>query len=244
MKSSWILFSCLFLSVGLLAQSTEEIIRQHIEAIGGEENWHRIESIVISGTAKSGIREMKWTKSAVRDSAICSDLRIVFDQVIRNEMMYYLIVNGQEGWRYVPEDRNNTISPLYPAEIEEARDELDYEDPFIRYLEKGREINMIGLEYYDEKEYYKFLIQYKSGKKFNCYMNSTTLMIDLMEETGTKSENLRRFLRYEKIPEGIWMAKTIISTSGELNIDSVVINQPIPASAFKPSKKNRYTLQR
>ncbi len=244
MKVSLILFFCLFLLPDIFAQSTDDIIRKHIEAVGGEENWRKIETIVITGSTKRKGNRIELTKSAVRDTLLRSDIRMVSRDAGRSDKFYYVLIVGEKGWKYLPEDRNNTIYPLYEAEVTQYKDELDYEDPFIRYLEKGRQINMIGLEYYHGMEYYKFLIQYKSGRKANCYMNSTTLMIDVMEVVNGETEILQRYLNYETLPEGIVLPKKNIGTAGEFKISSVIINQPIPESMYTPSERNRYFMRR
>ena len=243
MRYATILICCLFYQTEVSAQSTDDIIRKHIEAVGGEENWAKIETIVIKSQSENKGNFLYLTKSARRDSCIRSDIRMQNKMAGRNDKMYYILINRNEGWKYLPEDRSNAIYTLYPSEIEEYRDELDYEDPFIRYQDKGRDIQMTGLEYYHDIEYYKFMIKYKTGKKVNCYLNSTTLMIDLIEATDTQTENLQRFLDYETLPEGIVMAKRIIGTGGEKRIDSVIINHPLEESLFKPSDRNLYYIR-
>ncbi len=243
MRFMAILICCLFYLTGTSAQSTDDIIRKHIEAVGGDHNWAKIKTIVIKSQSEDNGNFLYLKKSARRDSCIRSDIRVQSKIAGRNDKLYYILINRKEGWKYLPEDRNNTIYTLYASEIEEYRDELDYEDPFIRYQDKGRDIQLVGLEYYHHKEYYKFMIKYKSGKKVNCYLNSTTLMIDLIEATDTQTENLQRFLDYETLSEGIVIAKRIIGPGGEKTISSVTINHPLEESVFKPSERNRYTLR-
>ena len=159
---------------------------------------------------------------------------------IRNDKKYYVILNGKNGWKYMPDNKNNTILSLYESEITQLEDELDYEDPFINYLEKGRVIHMVGIEYYNEKEFYKFLIEYKSGKKIYCYMDVNSLMIDKTVLIEAEVDDIREYKNYEKLPAGIWIAKQVISLSGELNITSVEINPNFLPDVFLPSNTNKF----
>lgn len=224
----------------IFAQSTDEIINNHIAAIGGNENWEKIKSLKIEGTLKGDIGHITITKRILKGKAIRNDLQMHGRTSIRNDKKYYVILNGKNGWKYMPDNKNNTILSLYESEITQLEDELDYEDPFINYLEKGRVIHMVGIEYYNEKEFYKFLIEYKSGKKIYCYMDVNSLMIDKTVLIEAEVDDIREYKNYEKLPAGIWIAKQVITLSGELNITSVEINPNFLPDVFLPSNTNKF----
>ncbi len=224
--------------LSLHAQSTEEIISKHIEAIGGLANWDKINSLVIAETIGQSGTTFYITKSILKNKALRHDIRIEDRTMIALDKAYYIIVNGNEGWKYLPDNINNDILSLSPQEIEDYKGDLDYEDPFIHYEEKGREINLLNIEFYNEAEFYKFLIRYKSGKEYYCYMNTQTLMIDKMVLTGSDIEDEKVFEQYEKLPEGIWMSKRILSLGGTIEITSIKINPSISPDIFKPTDKN------
>lgn len=235
-----ILIVCLLL-IGfesLHAQSTEEIIAKHIETIGGLANWDKINSLVINESMEQNGTTYYITKSIIKNKSLRHDIRIEDRSMIAHDKAYYIIVNGNEGWKYLPDNIHHDILSLTPQEIEDYKSDLDYEDPFIRYEEKGREIHLMNIEFYNETEFYKFLITYKSGKQYYCYMNTKTLMIDRMVLNGSDIEDEKVFKQYEKLPEGIWMAKQILTLAGTIEITSIKINPTITADTFKPSDKN------
>ncbi len=235
-----ILIATIGTSINLSAQSTEDIIRKHIAVTGGDTNWEKIQTISISGSMMKRGNTIYVTKNIIKDTCIRNDMTIQYPEAGRSDKKYYIILNENKGWSYLPEERNNTIFALEESEVNELKDELDYEDPFIRYNEKGRDINMLGIEYDKGVEYYKFSIQYKSGKLIYCYVNTETMLIDKIESMHSNEVVMLQYLMYKKLPEGITMATKIVSDEGELNIHSIKINTPMSKELFQPSDKNNF----
>jgi hypothetical protein len=131
---------------------------------------------------------------------------------------------------------------LQADEVLKLKDEMDYEDPFLRSLEKGREILMLGILYEGTIPYYQFEITYASQKKAMYYVNANTMMIDFMETDGAGVNNVQQFIDYETLPNGIVMPRRIRNLGGEIQITSIQTDTPLDEKLFSPSEKNRYTI--
>ena len=146
---NWILIT--FFAISFFksnAQSTDDIIAAHIDSIGGIENWDKINTIEIKSSIQMGRSIILTTKSIVKNKSLRNDISIENKFEPIKDKKYYIILNENIGWKYLPETKDD-ILPMEPFEVLQTQDELDYEDPFIHYKEKGRDINLIGIEYYN-----------------------------------------------------------------------------------------------
>ena len=71
-------------------------------------------------------------------------------------------------------------------------------------------------------------------------MDVNSLMIDKTVLIEAEVDDIREYKNYEKLPAGIWIAKQVISLSGELNITSVEINPNFLPDVFLPSNTNKF----
>lgn len=227
----------------LYAQSTSEIIERHIDSVGGESNWDKINSLVLEQELQTDDALFFITRSIIKNKSLRNDIRIQRRLPDEQEKKYYIILNGKQGWKYMP-DTKNMILTLFPAEIERLQDDLDYEDPFLHYREKGREIEMVNMEYYDSADHYKFLIKYPSGKKVFCYMHAVSLMITKTVLLESEVDEIRNYDAYQRLPEGVVIPKEITDLAGHLSVKSVKVNPVLPAHLFQPADYNKVNIRR
>jgi len=217
----------------LFAQSTDEIIQKHIEVIGGE-RWNSISTFFIEATTNTNQGKVSISKISIKDRAVRNNITIEPLDASRHEKKYYIILDGDKGWQYLPGNNNRPVYTLYKNEVDILRDELDYEDPFLRAVEKEREISLLDIVYEGDEEFYKFMVDFKSGKRQFCYINTQTLMIDKIETVGLEGEV--RYSNYEPTPEGIMIARKTINNVGTVKIVAVKINLPVNAAIFQPTE--------
>ncbi|HNB82577.1 MAG TPA: hypothetical protein PLP14_10785, partial [Chitinophagaceae bacterium] len=223
----------------LQAQSTEELIQAHIRAVGGEEKWDQIKSMQVSETMVMDGTTFKITRRIIRNKALRKDIRIEDRAGIGNDKVYYIIVNENEGWKYLPDNPNFSVLTLIPEEITSYREELDPDDPFIHYREKNREIQLLNIETVGSNEYYKFLIRYPSGRQYFCFVNTQTQMIDRMVLTGADYEEDRLFGEYTRLPEGVMIPKRIETPLTVIQVGTVKINPDLKMDIFQPGDTNK-----
>ena len=215
------------------AQSAYEIIQQHIEAIGGDQ-WDSVSTFYILATTNDEQGHITIAKTVVKDSSVRNDITIESVSASRSEKKYYLILDGDKGWKHLPRERNYAVNTLYKEEVAILWEELDYEDPFLRYLQKERTIDLMKIVYDEDKEYYMFSVTYKSGKQQYCYINTSTLMMDIVQTVGR--EGIVRYNDYKKTPEGLMIAREINSEAGTVHITDIRINPIVSRDIFKPNE--------
>ncbi|HHJ50306.1 MAG TPA: hypothetical protein ENJ88_05295, partial [Phaeodactylibacter sp.] len=82
-------------SAKAVAISVEELINNYLEAIGGVENWQKIESMTFAGMAHQGGMDMPTTVYSMRPKST----KIVVDIM---DKVYVDCTNGDEGWTINP----------------------------------------------------------------------------------------------------------------------------------------------
>src|SRR5579864_7872556 len=98
MKTQRYFFALLlvFMSVtALRAETADEIVNKHIDAIGGRDAWKKINSIRMSGTVTAQGTEVTVTFTAVHGKGVRQDVSLM-------GMNGYNFVTPTEGWSYMP----------------------------------------------------------------------------------------------------------------------------------------------
>ncbi|MGZ4097394.1 MAG: hypothetical protein ACXVNM_00855 [Bacteroidia bacterium] len=166
---------CAILLSGLsAAQTTDEIVSKHIEAIGGKDNWQKVKSIRMECVMKAQGAEIKTTIVQVNKKAMRQDISVM-------GMNGWSIMTNSEGWSYMPFGGQTKAEPLTADDVKNAQDGLDITDEFITYKELGKKIEYLGKDDVDGTECYKLKMIDKKGKETTYYLDPETYY--LVKET-------------------------------------------------------------
>ncbi|MFO0414295.1 MAG: hypothetical protein ACK50E_01475, partial [Bacteroidota bacterium] len=90
------LFIAAFFSLSVSnAQTADEIISKHVNAIGGKDNWKKVTSMVQTGNMSVQGAEIQMKRSIIHNKAARTDISLM-------GMTGYQIVTNTEGWSYMP----------------------------------------------------------------------------------------------------------------------------------------------
>ena len=137
-----------FLSFASIAQTTDEIIAKHIEAIGGKDNWAKIKSLRTEGTIKAQGAEIKIISTQIDKKASRTDIALM-------GMNGYNILTTTEGWQFMPFQGQTKPEPMTADDVKTGQDELDIQDEFITYKQLGKKIENLGKDDVDGTECFK-----------------------------------------------------------------------------------------
>ena len=90
------------------AQTADEIIQKHIDAIGGTKNWEKIKSMKMIGSMSVQGMEISMNQTIVNDKGMRMDINAM-------GMSNFVIVTPKGGWAYMPVQGMTKIDTL-PAE--------------------------------------------------------------------------------------------------------------------------------
>src|ERR1035437_5039 len=215
------------------AQTADEIVNKHIEAIGGADAWKNVNSMVTTGTLK------------VQGAEIAISLTVLNGKGSRQDITFmgmngYQIVTPTQGWKFMPFQGQKEVEPITADDLKEAQDELDVQGSLVDYKTKGHTVELLGTDDVDGVDAFKLKETLKSGKTQTIFIDPKTYyiirVISKQKANGNEVDVTTNVSNYQKLPEGIMVPLSIGLPSGEMVISKVEINKPIDENIFKPSK--------
>src|SRR4051812_5748293 len=106
------------------SQTLDEIIKKHIEAIGGKENWAKVKSLKMESSMKANGAEIKVTIYQVDKKAMRQNIALM-------GMEGYSILTTTEGWTYMPFQGQTKPEAMTADDVKKSQDGLSLQDDFI-----------------------------------------------------------------------------------------------------------------
>ncbi len=216
-----------------IAQSADEIINKHIEAIGGKDNWSKLKTLRTECTMKSQGTDIKFTIVQVDKIGMRQDIAVA-------GMVGYSIINTKQGWNYAPWQGHTKAEAMTEDDVKNAQDDLWLLDEFITYKELGKTMEYLGKDDVDGTECYKLKMTAKDGKETTFYIDPSTYFVikqtEKMTSNGQVVENSTFFSDYKKLDEGIVYPMSISGEWGEMSITKLEINTKVDESIFTVAK--------
>lgn len=211
------------------AQTVDEVINKHVEAVGGKANWSKIENVVMEGSLTIQGTEISVISTQVHNKLNRQDINAM-------GMQGFDMMTPTEGWVYMPFQGMQKPEPKTADEIKESQSDLDVAGPLVDYAAKGHKMELVGKEDVDGTECYKINATLASGKTVTFFIDPTSYLIIRVKEkrkmNGQEAE-LQTDLSDYKTIDGVKMPYSITQQFGTVLISNIKVNQAIPESAFK-----------
>lgn len=227
-----------FAVVGLLmsamsfAQTADEIVAKHIAAIGGAENWKKINNMRQEATLSVQGMDIPVVITAVHNKATKQEYTVM-------GMTGYSIITSEGGWNFNPMQGQTKPEPITQDELKYGKDNLDLQGDFVDYKAKGHSIQLMDKEDIEGVECLKIKLTRKSGNESIFFFDPKTYYIvrtsSKMSANGQEVESVVNMSNYQKLPEGIVIAYTIESTAvpAPITVTKVIVNGKIDEAVFK-----------
>ncbi len=242
------LLAIMVLLIGIVtvkAQTADEIINKHIEAMGGKEKLLSIKSIYTEGTSvmQNGaeISQKTWKVNGQL-------LRTEISSAMFNMIM---VVTDKAGWRQNPRN-NGAFEPMTEEMVTTMQPQMDCAGSFVDYAAKGHKVELLGKEDVEGTECWKIKITYKNGKDATFFFDSVTWYITRMSSkggmmgggggrpgaggAGADQERKVDYSDYKKNEDGYLFAykMTPVGMGGGVFYEKIEVNKPVDPKAFKP----------
>ena len=152
------------------AQTVDEIVAKHIEAIGGYQNWKKIKNI-----EEKNLLHMTINGNTIEQTSLILDDKCILNSLSFNgEEIIFGIYEEKKGWFKTPLTMGGTGKPENMADslvIENCK-YLDLQDILFDYKEKGFTIELINVAANDTNKTAELRLTH-------CLGDVTTLIIDL-----------------------------------------------------------------
>lgn len=219
-----------FMSLTSSAQTQDEIINKHIEAIGGKDNWNKVKSLRSEATMKAQGAEIKLTFIQVDKKAMRQNISLM-------GMDGYSIITEKEGWSYMPFQGQTKPEPMTADDVKNAQDGLYLQDDFLTFKELGKKVQYLGKDDMDGTECFKFKMTDKNAQETTYYLDASSYLTikqtNKVKADGKEMEGSTLYSNYKKLPEGIVYPMTIGGGWGDTEFTKVEINPVIDDKEFK-----------
>ncbi len=154
------------------AQTADEIVNKHIEALGGIEKLESIKSIVSERTMSMGGMEIPSKSIVVTGKSMRNESTVMGNTMVQ-------VIHDGKGWMVRPAMMGGT-GEAEDMPMEMFNQQIGQLDPFgalVKYQEKGNKVTLVGTEKIDKKDNYHLKIEIPSGIVINEYIDSKTFMV-------------------------------------------------------------------
>ena len=229
-----LLIAVLFTSLSATAQTAEDIISKHIEALGGKDLLSKINSMYTESTISVMGNEAPSITYYVNGKAFRNEIDFNGQQIIQ-------VVTDTGGWAINPMMGSTSPEPMPEEQYKNAKMSLFIGGPFFNYTEKGNKIELMGKEGNDHK------IKVTSPEKADVIflIDPSTYLINKMITTGEMQgqtlEIATSFSDYRKVGDGFMVAYKTSTDLGQFVLDNLVnkveINKDIDMAVFEMPKQ-------
>lgn len=222
----------LIFSINLNAQTVDEIIAKHLNALGGVENIKKLNTVVTKmNLTVQGIKVPIVTYQTHNEAT-----KFTFSFGGKTG---YAIITKTEGWNFDPIQQGHTkAEPMTPDDVKKSADDLDIHGALVDYKTKGYAVESLGSDDVDGTDCYKLKATSKEGKETTYYISKEDNMIikQVSKSTinGKEIENPSTFSNYKKV-NGVMMPFSLVGSFGPMEVEAYEVNVPINASEYKPA---------
>lgn len=220
------------------AQTADEVINKHLEAVGGTENWKKVNSLVQTGTMAVQGMSIDVVNTVVHQKGSRQDITIM-------GMANYVIITPTAGWTFMPIQQKTEVEPMTEEQVKQGQDALDVQGSLVDYKAKGSTVELIGKEDVDGTECFKLKVIKKDGGVETNFIDPKTYYIvkstQVRKTDGQEAEVSYTFSNFTKLPEGIVVAMGMTVPLGpgmnaDFTIAKVEVNKAVDEAIFKPAK--------
>jgi hypothetical protein len=222
----------MMLTVISFAQTTEDLITKHIEAIGGKENWKKVNSMRSEATLSTQGIEVPIIITQVHNVGMKQEFSVM-------GMSGYSIIGVDGGWNFNPMQGQTKPEPITQDELNQGKEQLDLQGELIDYKEKGHTVVLLENEDVDGVSCYKLKLTRKSGREATYILDPKTFYIirtiSKMSMNGQEIESTINLSNYQKLPIGILIPFTMENNMmpAPINLSKVEVNIAVDQSIFK-----------
>lgn len=215
------------------AQSVDDVLAGHYEAIGGLEEWKALESMRLSGTLvlAEGV-EAPFTMLVARPGRARMEFTIQGMTGVQG-------TDGETAWTLMPFLGQTEAEPMPPAQARAFNQEADVDGPLVGYEESGLAVELAGTEEVDGTEAYQLRVTYDDGRVRHFHLDAESDLPLKIEETrelsGEEITLVQRFDDYREVGDLV-LAHTIevMSPAGSqvLRLERVELDVEVDDSVF------------
>ncbi|MCW3091986.1 MAG: outer rane lipoproteinsorting protein [Ferruginibacter sp.] len=240
MKNLQRVICTLFLAVSVAsvhAQTADEIISKHIEAIGGKEKLGSVTSLRLENTMQIMGNDAPSQSTLLVGKGFKSESEFNGQKIVQ-------VITDKGGWAVNPMAGSAEPKAITDEQFKSTKDQLTFE-PFLNYAAEGGKVELAGKEKVGNAEAYKINLTTKDGISTSYYIDPTSWYIvkavkkgDMM---GQQMDIAINFSDFKKTDYGITIPYAMeMDFGGQFQLTSklnkATFNEPVDAAIFEMGK--------
>ncbi len=162
-------FLLIIFTTGLISQTVDEIIVQHLQAHGGKDNWDAVQSMKITGMFTSFSEVNPFTDIKARGGKFYSSHQLGQHPVLQGTNGHIYWVDDPWFELGFPHIANN-------AEKHVIKQKSEFCTPFFNYRERGFTVELEGTEIAEGRDAFKLILTREDGKKETWWLDTETYL--------------------------------------------------------------------
>ena len=221
-----------FIAFNASAQTVDEVIDKHIEAMGGKEKLAGLKSLRMETNLSVQGMDIPVIQTRVHNVGQRVDISAM-------GMEGFVITTPTAGWTFMPFMGQTAAEAMPEDQVKESVDELDLQGSLLNYKEKGHTVELVGKEAVDGTEAYKIKLTTKGGKVRTFFIDPKNYYIirTVAKATvnGQEQEVTINFADFKKTEEGYVFPHSIGGAfgQGDMTVTKIEVNKPVDEKIFK-----------
>lgn len=225
-----------FVSLGLCAQTAEELVAKNLQAKGGVEKMKAIKSLRMTGQFESGGFKATVGQESKRPEMV----RQTFTVQGMTQIQAY---DGSAGWQISPFGGRKDPEMLGEDDMRDLQESADFDGPLVDAQAKGNKIEYMGHDQVDGDDALKLKVTLKNGDVFYYYLDPDTYIEIEVEKQqfirGSVRESVTLMGSYKPV-NGVMFPFALESgpknnpdQRGKITMTKIEANVPIEDGDFK-----------
>ena len=214
------------------AQTVDEVVDKHIEAMGGKEKLSTLKSVRMETNLSVQGMEIPVVTTKVHNVGQRVDISAM-------GMEGYVINTPTAGSTFMPFMGQSAAEAMPEDQVKQGAEELDLQGALCNYKEKGHTVELVGKEAVDGTECFKIKLTTKGGitrthfiDPKNYYVIRTIAKANV---NGQEMEVTYNFGDFKKTEDGFVFPYTIGGAfgQGDMTVTKIEVNKPVDEKIFK-----------
>jgi hypothetical protein len=188
-KKLLIVFCALISNFHLQAQSVDEIVNKHLEAIGGKQKLAVITSVKMENQMEVMGNEATTTITILNGKGYRTESEIMGSKMIQ-------VINEKGGWVMSPMTGSTEPQDLPEALAKQAANQV-FIIPLLDYVSRGIKLTLEGKESMGGKDAFKIKVTNKEGVDISMYIDANTYYLTrLVQSAEMMGQNVSSTINY------------------------------------------------
>ena len=224
------------------AQTADQIVAKHLQALGGTAALKNIKTMRITGKMIAGQdMEMPMTIEIKKPSMMRMEVNAMGQSMIQ-------VLNGKDSWMVNPMMGSTEPTPMPAEMIEQSEGQAaQYEGILVNYKERGATLELKGKEKQDGADVYQLKLVEKKGQENTLFLDANSYLVSkTISKAKIQGMDVTVTIKMSdyKVVSGLKFAHTLdIVMDGmpmgnsQMLLEKIEVNVPVDEGRFQMPKK-------